>query len=200
MIVQPPARSHATPASPRVERRRARMRAALLRAGSQAFARRGVAAVSVAQLIADADVSRATFYNFFSSKYNLLEALINPIFDYAIHLMQAQAGRPPGTAVKGLVETYWQVWSAHREGMLLIPTLDPHTFAPFADRHGTLNAAMLEILTRAEAADLLRNGSAQYSLRVVGRTAIPLLRVYDGHAAGEALFRDALGSLLLRRD
>jgi len=57
---------------------------------------------------------------------------------------------------------------------------------------------MLDVLANAERADLLRNGSAQYSLKVIARTAIPLLRVYDGHPAAAALFRDALQGLLLR--
>jgi hypothetical protein len=53
-------------------------------------------------------------------------------------------------------------------------------------------------LLGAERAELLRNGSAQYSLRVIARTAVQLLRVYDGHAAAAALFRDAVRGLLLR--
>jgi hypothetical protein len=57
---------------------------------------------------------------------------------------------------------------------------------------------MARILVRAESAELLRNGSAQYSLKVIARTAIPLLGVYDGHATAEALFRDALKGLLIR--
>ena len=40
--------------------------------------------------------------------------------------------------------------------------------------------------------DLLRNGSAQYSLKVIARTAIPLLRVYDGHPAAAALWTEGL--------
>ena len=54
------------------------------------------------------------------------------------------------------------------------------------------------LLLGVERADLLRNGSAQYSLKVIARTAVQLLRVYDGHAAAAALFRDAVRGLLLR--
>jgi len=54
------------------------------------------------------------------------------------------------------------------------------------------------VLRAAERAEVLRNGSAQYSLKVIARTAIPLLRVYDGHPAGDAMFRDAVRGLLVR--
>jgi AcrR family transcriptional regulator len=185
-------------ASPRVARRRERMRAALLAAASRQFGARGIAAVSVEELIAEADVSRATFYRFFSNKYNLLETLLNPVFSMATERMQAQAERSPVAAVEGLIDVYWQLWCRHREALLLVASIDAETFKHFAAQHATLNDAMARILVRAEAADLLRNGSAHYSLKVIARTAIPLLRVYDGHPAAEALFRDALRGLLLR--
>jgi AcrR family transcriptional regulator len=174
------------------------MRAALLAAASRQFASRGVTAVSVEELIAEADVSRATFYRFFSSKYKLLETLLDPIFDVAVASMRAEAQHPPAAALEGLVDVYWQLWCRHRDGLLLIPLVRPDAFKHFAKQHAALNDAMLEILMRAESADLLRNGSAHYSLKVIARTAIPLLRVYDGHPAAEALFRDALKGLLIR--
>jgi len=198
MAVRHEAVTETTTASPRIARRRERMRAALLAAASRQFANRGVAAVSVEELIAEADVSRATFYRFFSSKYSLLEDILNPIFEIAVERMRALADRPPAAAVEGLIDVYWLLWRRHRDGMLLIPLIDPEAFKPFARQHVALNDAMLQILMRAENAELLRNGSAHYSLKVIARTAIPLLRVYDGHPAAEALFRDALKGLLIR--
>ena len=185
-------------ASPRVARRHERMRGALLAAASRQFGTCGVAGVSVEKLIAEADVSRATFYRFFSSKYNLLEAVLDPVFKEGIQGMRAQAERPPLDALEGLIDVYWQLWREHRDALLLIALLDLETFKHFAAQHDALNKAMARILVRAESAELLRNGSAQYSLKVIARTAIPLLRVYDGHATAEALFRDALKGLLIR--
>jgi hypothetical protein len=81
---------------------------------------------------------------------------------------------------------------------MLIPLVDHGTFVHFEQQHSALQAALLDLLLAVERADLLRNGSAQYSLRVIARTAVQLLRVYDGHAAAAALFRDAVRGLLLR--
>jgi len=182
----------------RVERRRERVRASLLAIGARQFATRGIGPVSVAEVIAEADVSRATFYGFFRSKYSLLEGILNPIFDTATHAIRALAQRPAAEAVDGLVDVYWSLWTAHREGLLLIPLVDPETFRHFEAQHRALQEALLDLLLAAERADLLRNGSAQYSLKVIARTAVQLLRVYDGHPAAAALFRDALRGLLLR--
>ena len=184
--------------SPRIARRRRRMRAALLMAGARQFANRGVAQVSVEDLLAEADVSRATFYGFFSSKYNLLESILNPIFYTAIEAIGGLATLPPDEAISGISATYLELWQAHREGLLLINSVDTTTFRHFEVRHQELNEAMFAVLTRAERENLLRNGSAEYSLKVIARTAIPLLKVYAEHPAGEALFADAMHALLKR--
>jgi AcrR family transcriptional regulator len=181
-----------------VQRRRERMRAALLAAGARQFASRGIGPVSVEELIAEADVSRATFYGLFYSKYSLLEGILKPIFDVATRSIRALGARPAEEAVDGLVDVYWSLWTTHRDGLLLLPLVDQETSKHFESEHRALQDALLELLLAVERADLLRNGSAQYSLKVIARTAVQLLRVYDGHPAAAALFRDALRGLLLR--
>lgn len=167
-------------------------------AGARQFANRGVAQVSVEDLLAEADVSRATFYAIFSSKYNLLEGILNPIFDMAIAAIGALATLPPREAINGIFAIYLDLWREHREGLMLITTVDAATFRHFEARHRELNEVMFAVLARAERENLLRNGSAEYSLKVIARTAIPLLKVYADHPAGDALFADALHALLTR--
>jgi len=186
--------------SPRIARRQRRMRTALLTAGARQFASRGVARVSVEDLLAEADVSRATFYAIFSSKYNLLENILNPIFDMAIASISALSQESARAGLTGIFNTYLELWRVHREGLLLITAVDAATFRHFEARHRALNDAMFAVLTVAERANLLRNGSAEYSLKVIARTAIPLLKVYDEHSSGEALFADAMQALLVRSD
>jgi AcrR family transcriptional regulator len=185
-------------ASERVRRRRERTRAILLAVGARQFATRGIAPVSVEDVIAEADVSRATVYGLFSIKYSLLEGILNPLFELATQRIQELAARPAEEAIDGLVDIYWSLWTTHRDGLMLIPLVDHETFAHFEQQHSVLQAALLDLLLGVERADLLRNGSAQYSLKVIARTAVQLLRVYDGHAAAAALFRDAVRGLLLR--
>jgi AcrR family transcriptional regulator len=184
--------------SERVQRRRERTRAALLAVGARQFAERGIAPVSVEELIAEADVSRATFYAMFSSKYSLLDGILNPVFEIATRRIRALCSQPAAEAVDGLVDVYWSLWMTHRDGLLLIPLVDQETFEHFERQHRALQDALLDLLLGVERADLLRNGSAQYSLKVIARTAVQLLRVYDGHAAAAAMFRDAVRGLLLR--
>jgi AcrR family transcriptional regulator len=57
-----------TAAPPRIDRRRARTRAALLRAGRALLAHRNVDGLSVDEIVAAADVAKGSFYNHFADK------------------------------------------------------------------------------------------------------------------------------------
>ena len=59
----------------RPDRRRARTRAALLRAGQQLFSERSVDGVSIDDIVAAADVAKGSFYNHFPDKDALAAAL-----------------------------------------------------------------------------------------------------------------------------
>lgn len=176
------------------------MRDALLVAGAKQFATRGIAQVSVEDLLAEADISRSTFYDIFSSKNKLLENIINPIFDMAILSILNLREVSADSGLKGIFETYLELWRAHREGLLLITAVDAATFRNFEEQHRALNDALYEVLSKAERASLLRNGSAKFSLKVLARTAIPMLKIYDDHPSGEALFVDAMTALLIRAE
>lgn len=175
------------------------MRDALVAAGLAQFLRRGIGAVSVADLLAEADVSRATFYHIFSSKNDILHVIINPILEDMSSALAALESHPSDDVVDGLADVWLAARREHGDGVLLLARLDdPGADAALAARRRAVDDAMLAALGRAERADVLRNGSARYSLRLVAETAVPLLGVYAGHPGAEALFRDALRGLLLK--
>ncbi|MBL8773382.1 MAG: helix-turn-helix transcriptional regulator [Phenylobacterium sp.] len=66
-------------AVPKPDRRRARTRAALLRAGHELFAVRAVEAVSIDDIVAAADVAKGSFYNHFPDKEALARAVADEV-------------------------------------------------------------------------------------------------------------------------
>jgi AcrR family transcriptional regulator len=60
----------------RVERRKARTRTALLAAARALFAGQGMEQTTIAQIAERADVATGSFYNYFATKEQLLEALL----------------------------------------------------------------------------------------------------------------------------
>ena len=66
----------------RVERRRQRTRAALIKA-AQGFIGDGKLNAAVLEITQAADVGMGSFYNHFDSKEELFQAALNEIFDYS---------------------------------------------------------------------------------------------------------------------
>jgi len=79
--------------APRVDRRRARTRAALLDAGRALLAERGVDALSVDEIVAAADVAKGSFYNHFTDKEGFAREIAALVRRQAEQLVQrANAG------------------------------------------------------------------------------------------------------------
>jgi AcrR family transcriptional regulator len=77
---------------------KARVRAALLSAARELFARQGVAATTMDDIAHLAAVSRATAFNYFPSKHLLLEALVREMEARFLHIMDAQLDQPASAA------------------------------------------------------------------------------------------------------
>jgi AcrR family transcriptional regulator len=81
----------------RVQRRKARTRAALLAAARALFAARGVESTTIAEIAEQADVAVGSFYNYFATKDELLAALLESALTeqrQALEARQAQVEDP----------------------------------------------------------------------------------------------------------
>jgi len=76
---RPPPAKAATASSPRVERKRARTRGALLGAARQLLSTRPAEGVNVDEIVELADVAKGTFYNYFTDK----DALVREVEESA---------------------------------------------------------------------------------------------------------------------
>lgn len=81
---------------PRIDRRRARTRAALLQAGETLFAAHSVDAVSIDDIVLAADVAKGSFYNHFADKEALARAIAGAV--------RAEAEAEVDAANAGVVE------------------------------------------------------------------------------------------------
>lgn len=91
--------SAARPPSRRADGK-ARVRAGLLAAARQLFARQGVAATTMDDIARLADVSRATAFNYFPSKQALLAALVHEMEARFLHIIDTQFERPASAAAR----------------------------------------------------------------------------------------------------
>jgi AcrR family transcriptional regulator len=81
----------------RVARRKARTRAGLLAAARELFAQHGMAQTTIAEIAEHADIAIGSFYNYFATKEELLEALLEMELSEQLELLtrrQAQVEDP----------------------------------------------------------------------------------------------------------
>ncbi len=182
--------------STRVLERRGRVWDQIVGVAGRLMAERGIGAVSVEQVLLGAGVSRGSFYSYCRNKTDLVVAIIAPVFDEGIAALTPLAAAPAADVVPGIVTLYLDLWQRHCHALMLIPGIDAAAFARLRPRHLAFTRAMQAALGKSAAAGQLRNGSADYSFRVIARTAVPLLRVYGDHPDAARLYRDSLTALL----
>jgi AcrR family transcriptional regulator len=74
----------------RVERRKARTRAALIAAARALFAARGVEPTTIAEIAEQADVAVGSFYNYFATKEELLAAILKEALGEQLKALQSR--------------------------------------------------------------------------------------------------------------
>jgi AcrR family transcriptional regulator len=84
----------------RIERRKARTRANLLAAARHLFAGRGVEHTTIAQIADHAEIAIGSFYNYFSTKDELLDAVIEEALSEQRHLLQLRQAQVSDPAEK----------------------------------------------------------------------------------------------------
>jgi AcrR family transcriptional regulator len=87
-------------AATRVDRRKARTRAGLLAAARQLFAARGLERTTIAQIAEHADVAIGSFYNYFRTKEELLDALLEEELSQQLALLELRQAHVEDPAEK----------------------------------------------------------------------------------------------------
>ena len=182
--------------SPKVVDRRGQVWDGVLAVAGSLMAEQGVAAVSVEQILLAAGISRGNFYSFCGGKSELIAAIIKPALEEGAANLGQLTARPAADIIPAIVGLYEELWNRHRSALLMIPGVTADAFARIRDAHRAYTDAMNRALERAEAGGQLRNGSAKDSFRVLTRTAVPLLRVYQDHPDGQRLYRESMIALL----
>lgn len=170
----------------------------LLAAGKELFVERGLASVSVEEVVEQAGVARATFYGLFANKIELAAAILTPVFADGIHALQQLTGLEPRAAADGLIEVYLALWQDHEAALLLTTALDGEFPQAIRAQHDAFVTGLLAVLRVIDSGGLLRNDSVELTCEVLARTGIPLLRIYAGRDDMVRLYRESMRGLLIR--
>ena len=183
--------------SAKVASRRTEQRERLLQTAASLFAERGLSNVSVEDLIDAVGISRATFYGFFGNKSELAAAVMIPVFDSGIAALSVTMPRKPRAKAEQLIDMYLALWDKHRDALLLTSMVDSTVFPHIREPHDQFGVAILKVLQVIADAKLLRNGDAALSYRVLAKTGIPILKLYQSHSEFEKVYHQSMLALLL---
>ena len=183
--------------SPKIRKRRLKIRQTLVEEAADLFAARGIDQVSVDEIIDQAGIAKSTFYTFFPSKNDLVAGILAPIFASGSASLDA-LGRAPGPEVlEGIAEIYLDLWTEYNTAFLLVTQIGAKHFALVQSEHEMFANSLQAALSRISAPDHLRAKSPELGRKIIAQCAIPLLKTYDGAPAFRDLFRSTLAALLL---
>jgi AcrR family transcriptional regulator len=115
--------------------------------------------ISVADILAEAHVSRGTFYFYFSSKYAVVTGLLSQVMDEIYEVVRPFVERdmagPPEEILRRSLEATVHVWAAHRATLRAT-----HEHWHAVDELGTRWLSVVERFTDAVAAQIDRERSA----------------------------------------
>lgn len=184
--------------SPRVLRRQERTRQAIIQAATEQFADKNYATVSVEQIIEAADISRGTFYRLFKDKQEVLAAILRPLMElYGSELASIESA-DPYEIVDQIVDVYIRIWREAPTAFSLSQKDSIGFFHLIAEAHRPTMTNMQRLFQAIERHDILIADSAEDALALMARSAVVVLRVFDGNPDWERLFRESMRGLLLK--
>ena len=193
-----PSTSNVLALSPKVARRQSRTRDSILAESASLFVNKGFANVSVEEIIAAAGIARSSFYRFFANREDVLAQIIRPVFEAGTRDLAEIASKNPRRIMHGIFDSYLDLWNHSPDALRLSTRTGGVHFSLFRDVHNEFRGELTRLLERVERTNILLNGSADFSGRLIARTAVPTLEVYAGSKDCAQLFRQTMSGLLLK--
>lgn len=179
-------------------RRREATRRRIIETAARAFAEHGVDGIRLDELSELADVARGTLYNYFRTKDDLIEAIVEPVLQRAAawgkSLEESDDARED---VEAIIALQWELWSTHRDALLVAAELRTNVLERLALLHRRYVQRVMTVLERADCDGHLVTGPER-SAMVLHRVTVPLLQTYADEPDAEQLFSRGLSALLLR--
>jgi AcrR family transcriptional regulator len=183
---------------PRVERRRARTRQRILEISTERFVKYGMERIRLEDVADEADISRATLYSHFASKEEILRELVRPVFEELIRLMKEKKSQSSQQGLDSLIDVYISMWDQHGAALTLALRYIFHDPGDLAELVSKIQSQTDSILRPLHAEGMLRL-KTDLSRNAFIQTIIVLLDVLKGESNREALLRESIRALILKK-
>lgn len=186
--------------SPKIRRRRLKIRQTLVEESALLFGARGIDDVSVDEIIDQAGIDKSTFYTFFPSKNDLVAGILAPVFAGGSAALDSLDRADGEEIVEAIADIYLDLWTEYHAAFLMVSQIDAKYFGLVQSEHEMFASSLQKALSRISSPDDLRTKSPELARKIMAQCAIPLLKTYDGVPGFHDLFRSTIAALLLTDD
>ena len=190
----------ALPISPKIRSRQSRTRERILEASAGLFVAKGFENVSVEEIIDVAEIARSSFYRFFSSREDLLTKIIRPVFEKGTASLDAIVTDAPLAIMSAVFDAYLSLWRSGPNALKVSTRIGGKHFYLFDDLHAGYRSRLMALVEQVQSSGILLNDSADYSARLIARSAVPVMEVYCSDPDFEQLFHQTMRGFLLRAE
>ena len=187
----------ALPLSPKVRKRQSRTRQRILDESAHLFIAKGFENVSVEDIIEAAEIARSSFYRFFSNREQVLTNIIRPVFEQGVVELETISTNDPFEIMSGIFDTYLKLWNSSPDALRVSTRIGGVYFYLFEDIHAVFRGRLASMLYSIESSGIFINGSADYTGRLLARTAVNVLEVYSQETDIAELFHKTMTGYLL---
>jgi AcrR family transcriptional regulator len=181
----------------RFEKRKGETRARILDTARRIIAERGGRDLSMEEVCARADISRATLYNHFDGRESLLDAVLGLMYEECAAEIGRLSGDPDGVTIAGISSLCVRLWEGHRELFGLFEA-DSRLAGKgrVGDTHDLLMESFMDLFARLPGQERLRLGDPRETGMLVYRTFTPLLDALEERETYRDLFTDIVSSIV----
>jgi len=183
--------------SPKIRSRQSRTRKRILDESARLFIAKGFENVSVEEIIAAAEIARSSFYRFFSNREQVLANIIRPVFDQGIVALDSIDSKSPAQIMTAVFDMYLDLWKSSPDALRISTRVGGIYFYLFEDVHLVFREKLASILASIETSGIFMNKSANYTGRILARTAIPVMEIYARELDFENMFHQSMRGFLL---
>lgn len=184
--------------SPKVRKRQSRTRQRILDESARLFIAKGFENVSVEEIIEATEIARSSFYRFFSNREQVLANIIRPVFEQGVVELDMIGSNDPAEVMSGIFDTYLKLWQSSPDALRVSTRIGGIHFYLFEDVHSVFRERLAALLHRIEPSGIFINDSADYTGRLLARTAVHVLEVYCQESDFTELFHKTMTGLLLK--
>jgi AcrR family transcriptional regulator len=173
---QMPPSHAAVPLSPKVRKRQSRTRQRILDESARLF---------------------ISFYRFFSNREQVLANIIRPVFEQGVIELEKISTSDPAETMSGIFDTYLKLWNNSPDALRVSTRVGGIYFYLFEDVHTVFRVRLAGLLNAIESSGIFINNSADYTGRLLARTAIDVMEVYSREEDFAELFHKTMTGCLL---